>query len=110
MQPFGAVEKIKENYQRYVETSFPLADDSLREQFRHLIMEDHLLWQEPFVSLSRPFKPGGTLENPGSPKFAGAGIIGEKSSPQWAFLQPYHQQSQDMELLPPFKNTPSNTP
>ncbi len=61
MQPFGAVEKIKESYQRYVETSFPLLDEGLRSEFRRLINQEHLLWQEPFVSLSRPLQAGEPL-------------------------------------------------
>jgi hypothetical protein len=61
MQPFGAVEKIKENYQRFVETSFPIKDSQLQDAFRRLIREEHLLWQEPYISLSRPYLPGSTL-------------------------------------------------
>jgi superfamily II DNA/RNA helicase len=62
MQPFGAVEKIKESYQRFVETSFPIKDPILQAEFQRLIRDEHLLWQEPYVSLSRPYLPGGTLQ------------------------------------------------
>jgi ATP-dependent helicase YprA (DUF1998 family) len=63
MQPFGAVEKIKESYQRFVETSFPIKDPLLQHEFQRLIRDEHLLWQEPYVSLSRPYRPGGTLQD-----------------------------------------------
>ncbi len=62
MQPFGAVEKIKESYQRFVETSFPIKDQALQDEFQRLIRDEHLLWQEPYVSLSRPYRSGGTLQ------------------------------------------------
>ena len=62
MQPFGAIEQIKEKYQRFVETSFPIKDKILRQRFRDLIEHDHLLWQEPYISLSRPYLPGSTLQ------------------------------------------------
>lgn len=63
MQPFGAVEKIKENYQRFIETSFPIKDPLLQQEFQRLIQEEHLLWQEPYVSLSRPYRSGKTLKH-----------------------------------------------
>lgn len=106
MQPFGAVEKIKENYQRFVETSFPLADDSLRKQFQHLIKKEHLLWQEPFVSLSRPFKSGNTLEDLVRCKLAALDIITGPSSPTWAFSQLYLHQRRAVERLTTFDNHP----
>src|SRR5579885_2947234 len=62
MQPFGAVEKIKENYQRFVETSFPIKDPLLQREFQRLIQQEQLLWQEPYISLSRPYVSGGTLK------------------------------------------------
>src|SRR5258707_1284149 len=62
MQPFGAVEQIKKKYQRFVETSFPIKDPTLRTQFSNLIEREHLLWQEPHISLSRPYLPGSTLQ------------------------------------------------
>ncbi len=52
MQPFGAVEKIKESYQRFVETSLPMQmKKTLTKKFQRLIRDEHLLWQEQYASL-----------------------------------------------------------
>ena len=51
-----------ESYQRFVETSFPIKDPILQDEFQRLIRDKHLLWQEPYISLSRPYRPGGTLQ------------------------------------------------
>ena len=60
MQPFLTVDKVKDAYRRYIETSFPIRRESLRRKFGRLIDEQRLLWQEPFVSLARPFQTGAT--------------------------------------------------
>ena len=63
MQPFLTADKVKDAYRRYIETSFPIRRESLRREFGRLIDEQRLLWQEPFVSLARPFQPGGTFDD-----------------------------------------------
>jgi len=63
MQPFVAAGKVKDAYWRYIETSFPIRGHAPRWQFRRLVEEHKLLWQEPFISLSRPFKIGGSFDS-----------------------------------------------
>ena len=42
MQPFITAEKIKDAYQRYIETSFPIRRESLRREFGRLVDEEWL--------------------------------------------------------------------
>lgn len=111
MQPFGAVEKIKETYQSFVETSFPLADKDLKQEFRRLVDEKHLLWQDPFVSLSRPFTVGATLENLSSERKLGNEIVVGSSprSPNWQFTQLHDHQHQSILRLSSYYQQPQNT-
>ena len=112
MQPFGAVEKIKESYQRYVETSFPLVNDALREEFRRLIRDEHLLWQEPYVSLSRPFLSGGTLEDLEKKHIVGPELLGGTDgmdAPHLKFSRLYEHQRLSIERLSTFRDEPHNT-
>jgi len=111
MQPFGAVEKIKETYQNFVETSFPLADPDLRKEFQRLVEEEHLLWQDPFVSLSRPFYPGGTLEELVHEKKLEWEIVAGASprSPHWKFAQLHAHQRDAIRRLSAYHQQPRNT-
>ncbi len=112
MQPFGAVEKIKESYQRYVETSFPLIDTALREEFRRLIRDEHLLWQEPYVSLSRPFLSGGTLGDLVSEHVVGPELlegVDGMHAPDLKFPRLYKHQRLAVERLTTFHKDPRNT-
>ena len=112
MQPFGAVEKIKENYQRFVETSFPIKDEKLRDDFQQLIRKEHLLWQEPYISLSRPYFPGGTLR-----QLVDEGYLGEKittvpffHAPKLSSPRLYHHQNEAIKRLSTYReHTPQNT-
>jgi hypothetical protein len=75
MQPFITAEKVKEAYCRYIETSFPIRREALRREFNRLMKEEHLLWQEPFISLAQPYRPGGApagspARSPGRPASA----------------------------------------
>ncbi len=111
MQPFGAVEKIKETYQNFVETSFPLADPDLRNEFQRLVEEEHLLWQDPFVSLSRPFYAGGTLEELVHEKKLERDIVAGASprSPHWKFSQLHAHQRDAIRRLSAYNQQPRNT-
>src|SRR5260221_5998044 len=111
MQPFGAVEKIKETYQNFVETSFPLADPDLRKEFQRLVEEEHLLWQDPFVSLSRPFYAGGTLEELVHEKKLERDIVAGASprSPHWKFAQLHAHQRDAIRRLSAYNQQPRNT-
>lgn len=113
MQPFGAVEQVKRFYQRFVETSFPLADEDLKAKFRQLVNEQHLLWQDPFVSLSRPFESGGTLSD-----LVQAGTISEQSvtstnpfhpAPHWKFSNLHAHQRNAAHRLSSLNHQPQNT-
>lgn len=63
MRSFVAADNVKDAYWRYIETCFPIRSDALRGQFRRLVEEEKLLWQEPFISLARPFQSGGSFED-----------------------------------------------
>jgi len=56
MQPFITADKVKDAYRRYIETSFPIRRESLRQEFARLVDDERLLWQEPYISLARPSK------------------------------------------------------
>jgi len=47
MQPFITADKVKDAYRRYIETSFPIRREGLRQEFARLVDEERLLWQEP---------------------------------------------------------------
>src|SRR6266487_3922922 len=111
MQPFGAIEKIKETYQSFVETSFPLADEDLKQAFRGLVKEKHLLWQDPFVSLSRPFTIGATLEQLARERTLGNEIVADVSSrsPHWKFAELHAHQHQSILRLSSHHQPTQNT-
>lgn len=60
LQPFDVADATREFYRRYVRSSFPLKDPALDGQREELI-EQGLLWAEPFVSLGRPGQTGPAL-------------------------------------------------
>ncbi len=62
MQPFIIAEIVQDAYRRFIETSFPIRRDSLRREFGRLVDEERLLWQEPYISLARPFKTAGSFD------------------------------------------------
>jgi hypothetical protein len=111
MQPFGAVEKIKEDYQRFVETSFPLMDKAVFAAFQKLIRDEHLLWQEPYISLARPFLSGGTLAEAIHDGLLSSAILhdGSSSAPHWQFTRLYRHQRLAIERLTSLNHTPRNT-
>ncbi len=89
MQPFMAAEKVKDAYWRYIETSFPIRNDALRQQFRRLVREEKLLWQEPFISLARPFKSGGTFDD-----LIAAGVLDPRiRTAYWGFSDLWEHQA-----------------
>src|SRR6266704_2116324 len=55
MQPLALAQDICADYRRYIETTFPILDDSLRRQIDKKITSEYLLWKGPYISLSRPF-------------------------------------------------------
>ena len=62
MQPLALARQTQAEYRRYIETTFPVLDDGLRGQIDEKIRHEHLLWKGPYISLSRPFTMGATVE------------------------------------------------
>jgi hypothetical protein len=58
MQPLALVQNVCAEYQRYIETTFPILDEGLHRQINEKINDENLLWKGPYVSLSRPFTKG----------------------------------------------------
>jgi ATP-dependent helicase YprA (DUF1998 family) len=54
-------QKVQEEYRRYISTSFPVADDRLREQIEQKIRQEALLWKGPYIALARPLKQGSPI-------------------------------------------------
>ena len=81
MQPFVAAEAVRKDYRHYIETSFPVRDSAIKAQVQHLIESEKLLWQELFISLARPFRTGGHLND-----LIADGILApEISQADWGF-------------------------
>jgi len=105
MQPFITAEKVKEAYRRYIETSFPIRREALRREFNRLVEEEHLLWQEPFISLARPYRPGGTFHD-----LIAEGVLGpETLRAQWGFERLFWHQAQAVRRLSSRSGPPRNT-
>ncbi len=63
MQPLALVQNVCAEYQRYIETTFPILDEGLHQRINEKISDESLLWKGPYVSLSRPFARGATIAN-----------------------------------------------
>lgn len=66
LNPITFTEQVVSDFLRYQLTTYPLADADLHAQLRALLRvgetRDTPLRQGPFVSLSRPFRPGATID------------------------------------------------
>ena len=66
LNPISFSEQVVSDFLRYQLTTYPLADADLHAQMRALLRLEESratpLRQGPFVSLSRPFKPGATID------------------------------------------------
>ena len=66
INPISFTECVVDDFLRYQLTTYPLADQALYEQLRRLLHLEQTrqtpLRQGPFVSLSRPFKQGASIE------------------------------------------------
>jgi len=60
LQPFDVAGAVLDSYRRYVRSSFPLRDDVLDAE-RERLIDERLLWAEPYVSLGRPGTTGPKL-------------------------------------------------
>jgi ATP-dependent helicase YprA (DUF1998 family) len=61
MQPLALAQNVCAEYRRYIETTFPILDEALRQQINEKINNESLLWKGPYVSLSQPFARGITV-------------------------------------------------
>lgn len=58
----GCVNHIMDEYKRFLKSAYRLADPHLREQFEKHINESDVLVKGPYVTLSRDFKKGKSLD------------------------------------------------
>ncbi|HND33533.1 MAG TPA: hypothetical protein PLA94_26220, partial [Myxococcota bacterium] len=67
INPVAYTEAVVADFLRYQLTTYPLADQRLYQQMRNLLSLDESrstpLRQGPFISLSRPFKQGATIDS-----------------------------------------------
>ena len=65
LNPVAYIEKVAKSFLRYQLTAYPFSDPHLLAQMRDLLSLDHTraspLLRGPYVSLSRPFKPGAPI-------------------------------------------------
>lgn len=96
LQPFIAAENLKSVYHSYITTAFPLRRPTLRQEFDRLVADQQLLWQEPFVSLSRAPKPGRSFAD-----LQNAGVISSAvvERVHFGFEQLHEHQSRAIERL-----------
>ena len=66
LNPIAYTENVVRSFLRYQLTAYPFADPRLHEQMRKLLSLDETrespLLKGPYISLSRPFREGGTVE------------------------------------------------
>lgn len=66
LNPIAFTENVVKSFLRYQLTAYAFADDNLREQMRRLLSLDATrqspLLAGPFVSLSRPFRKGASID------------------------------------------------
>ena len=105
MQPFITADKVKDAYRRYIETSFPIRRDSLRQEFGRLVNEERLLWQEPYVSLARPFKTAGSFDD-----LVAEGVLDPRiTTAHWDIVTLWDHQAQAIRRLSTLGRQPHNT-
>jgi len=67
LNPIVYTEKVVRSFLRYQLTSYPFADERLHAQMRRLLSLDETrhspLMKGPFISLSRPFKEGASIDS-----------------------------------------------
>jgi len=59
--PLIVSQKIREDYERYVETAFPMKNVNLRDQFRELIKRPEFLVKGPYLEATPPFRIGRSI-------------------------------------------------
>ncbi|MFP4438861.1 MAG: DEAD/DEAH box helicase [Chloroflexaceae bacterium] len=105
MQPFTIADRLKDAYRRYIETSFPIRSTHLQQEFDRLVQEEKLLWQEPFISLARPFADGG-----GFADLVADGVLDSRiSTVAWGFARLFAHQATAIRRLTTRQGAPRNT-
>ncbi len=103
LQPFAVAAETLDTYRRYVRSSFPLRDPQLDAQREELI-EQRLLWAEPYVSLARPGTGGKRLADLKDV------LCEDTLKLPWGFEELYQHQEQSIERLRATREGgPSNT-
>lgn len=103
LQPFELAQATLGIFREYVRASFPLRDEKLDLEREELI-DQGLLWAEPFVSLARPGTTG--------PKLASLGSFLDQRTLEvpWGFADLYAHQQQAIERLASTRSSgPANT-
>src|SRR5262245_55336137 len=55
MNPLELADRLREDYRRFTWTTFPVADQGLRDRLEHLVDEESLLWRGPYLSVQPRF-------------------------------------------------------
>jgi hypothetical protein len=63
MNPFRVLDEVKRGYRKYVESFQLIASPDIPPMLQEAIESGELLWKDPYVQISRRFKPGGPLED-----------------------------------------------
>lgn len=61
LDPLLVSQRIREDYERYIETAFPMKNPSLRQQFRELLRRRDFLVRGPYLEATPPFESGRSL-------------------------------------------------
>lgn len=93
-QPFEVAARAREGFRRYIRTGFPLRDPDL-EAGRERLIEEGLLWAEPYISLARPGSTGPELSS-----LEGL-LLPETIALPWGFDRLYGHQAEAIERLAP---------
>jgi len=62
VNPFLALDEVKESYRRYVETFQRFRNPTIAEWVKQQIEEGTVLWQQPLIELNRRYKEGEALQ------------------------------------------------
>ena len=59
--PLSISQSIQQDYERYIETAFPIQNASLSNQFRTLVRQHRFLVRGPYLEATPPFEKGRTI-------------------------------------------------
>ena len=109
MNPFSVLDNIQSAYRSYVTTLQKVANPAIRDWVGQRIAHGTLLWKEPFIELSRPFRRGDSLaqladEGLSHPDTARCFTV-EAGDRAAAPIQPYRHQTEAMRAVLDGRNT-----